>query len=364
MESLLTNNSMKPLYPILFLFLLLLAGCKTAPTENNLIEFGEFQQEFTLKEEPMEWIEVYRCGGLAIFENLIVVIDLNGDHLFKVYNLDTKAFMGSFGARGKGPDEFAFPPEFTSVYRAQEDDLVFQVFDPVSRTVVNLRLEESINAHRPVLESKYHLPDELILYNVAQINDSLIVGTSGDVVVTYNIRTVQREEKTRTLTIQQTLSDEFNQYAHLVNLEPSIQYNRLVTCYKFMNRIHLFTLDGKLTGIFKEPGEARLSTSSDDIYEAGNKIYFVNTFIGKNHLLALNQNRKARENKPGELWLFDYQGNPLSKYHLDCWISGGAMDWRTGTFYATNVDEKQMISFNLIQGKITGDLLSSSTKPD
>jgi len=351
-------------YLLLILFFLLLAGCKTAPADNNLVEFGEFQQEITLKEEPVEWIEVYRYGGLAIFENLIVVIDLNGDHLFKVYNLDTKAFMGSFGARGKGPDEFAFTPEFTSVYTVQNGEIIFQLYDLGTKTVSNIRLMESLAAKRPILTSKHKLPEDLNFDQVAQLNDSAFIGTKGDVLIAYNPRTGMTEEKSRPLEFTQSLPDRINLYAHFSNMELSMQYGRITICYLFVKRIHLYSFDGSLNGIIKEKGDQRLNTSSDDIYEAGNTIYFVNTYMGKNHLLALNQNRKARENKPGELWLFDYQGNPLSKYHLDCWISGGAMDWRTGTFYATNVDEKQMISFNLIQGIITRDLLSSSTKPD
>jgi hypothetical protein len=322
-------------------------GCSSEMKNEKVTEFESFRNEYQLAQETAEWLEVFNCCGIAIYDSLLVAVEWGGERVFHVYNLNTKQLAGTFGRFGKGPGEFFSCPDFTSVYFLEGSDLIIQIFDVGRMTLKNINLSQSVKTHSLVLQDDYILPELGPVSNPFMTPDSLVFYAAGDILISVNRKTGDTVRLNKPVVITQNLPSSFNDYVREMHIEPALQSDRIVGAYYFLKRLNIYNGRGELMRVIKEKGDHAFDTSDSDIYKANNLVFFSKVFLSDKYILCLNQNRKAGVDKSGELWLFSYEGKALNKYRLDSWIHYGAVDWKAKRFYSYNYKEKTMISFAL-----------------
>jgi hypothetical protein len=157
---------MKRFFILIFVFhsllLLLSWDCSSDTPEIEVVEFEGFQKEYELKSEPVEWLDIWNCGDMRIYDSIMVVVDWKREGgSIRAFNLNTKTLIGAFGGFGKGPGEFFSPPNMTPLFSYQGTDLIIQLYDNGRRSFQNINLNKSIEKKRMVEISKFILPDGL-----------------------------------------------------------------------------------------------------------------------------------------------------------------------------------------------------------
>ncbi len=326
-------------------------ACSTSPKNEKEVEFTSFQNTINLTQETVEWLDVYNCGGLVIYDSILVAIDWRRDKIFRVYSLNSKQLIGAFGGYGKGPTEFFNLPSFTSLLYLEGHEIFVQVFDIGRMTIININLTKSVESGNLIVSKQVKIPEESSLSDPFFLNDSIILGSLSelsDVLVTYNLSTGETIKLHTPIQFKQNLSDRFDTYARFMSLTPSLESARIVGAYYFMKRLNIYNMEGDLLMVIKEKGNPVFNTSDPDIYER-NKIQFSKAFISNKNILVINENRilKTTDEKYGELCLFDSTGRALNKYILDCYVNNGAVDWKSQRFYTFNRAERTIISYAL-----------------
>jgi hypothetical protein len=150
-------------------------GCSD-PTNENVVEFGSFQKEYQLHSEVVEWLDIWNCTDLRIYDSILVAIDWKREKIFRVYNIDSKILISTFGTYGEGPQEFFHCPKLTPVFYFEGKDLIIQLWDWGRSTLLNINLSKSIKESRLVEKSKYVLPDDFMTSKPFMTNDLRIFG--------------------------------------------------------------------------------------------------------------------------------------------------------------------------------------------
>ena len=327
------------------MILLLGTGCSTETSISNVVEYEDFQKEFKLKSEVEEWLDLWECSDLRIYGKILVAIDFKRERIFHVYNLETKKLIGSFGRFGNGPNEYSRAPKFTSVYSYEGIDLIIQIYDHNRKTLQNINLTKSIEDGYVSETSKIKFPDISAAYSF-MLNDSMVFDRDSSILLIRNPLTGELTYNHEAVHLPQSLPEKHEKIARYMYLEKAPNIDTIVSSFNIIKRLHIYNTKGELLKVIKEPGEHIFNTGKRDIYE-NNLIHFTRTFLSEKYILVLNQNRIIGEGTSGELLLFDYEGNALCKYELDCYIYFGGVDWESKRFYTQDIVGGSMVSFAL-----------------
>lgn len=84
--------------------LVLLAGCGSSSTETVIV--SQTLQHETIK---IPDLLLGSPGGIQKMGDGLLIMDYKSDSMFHYVNLKQKKYVGQFGAKGQGPDEFIHP---------------------------------------------------------------------------------------------------------------------------------------------------------------------------------------------------------------------------------------------------------------
>lgn len=330
---------------LVLMILILGTGCSTEPLASNVVEFEDFQKEFKLDSEVEEWLDLWECSDLRIYDKILVAIDFKRERIFHVYNVESQKLIGTFGRVGNGPNEYSRAPKFTSVYSYEGKDLIIQIYDHNRKSLQNINLTKSIDEGHVVETSKIKFPDISATYSF-MLNDSTVFDRDSSILLIRNPLTAKTTYTHDAIHLPQTLPKKHDEIARYMYLEKAPNMDTIVSSFNIIKRLHIYNTRGELLKVIKEPGEHIFNTGKKDIYE-NNLIHFTRTFLSEKYILVLNENRIIGTGTAGELLLFDYEGNALCKYELDCYIYFGGVDWESKRFYTQDIVGGSMISFPL-----------------
>jgi len=325
--------------------LILSPGCSSDPLKDKVVEFDKFQTEYLVKAEPVEWLDIWKYNGLRIYDSILVAVDWGQEKLFRVYSLDSHKLIGTFGNRGKGPHEFIGAPVLTSVFFYEDQDLIIQYYDDERRTIQNINLNKSIDASEVVEHSRYVLPENYMGYTPMMTEDSKLFNADSSVLQVYDPEKMEWLRSHKPINTKQDLPQLFARIARIMYIEKAPHLDRIVGSFNVQKRLHIYNTKGELLKVIKGKGSPVYDISGRDFY-GKNKVHFSKTFLSDKFCLVLDENRFDRDTG-GELLLFDYEGNALKKYKLDCYAYLGAVDWKEKRLYTCNTQEGTLISFPL-----------------
>lgn len=84
--------------------LVLLAGCGSSSTETEIV--SQTLQHETIK---IPDLLLGSPGGIQKMGDGLLIMDYKSDSMLHYVNLKQKKYVGQFGAKGQGPDEFIHP---------------------------------------------------------------------------------------------------------------------------------------------------------------------------------------------------------------------------------------------------------------
>ena len=333
---------------LVFATLILTFSCTSHPKNDQVAEFKTFPKEYQLTSQTEEWLDIWLCGDLRIYDSILVAISWQSEKFIQVYDLKSKSRIGAFGTEGKGPNEFFGNVQLTPVFFHEGTDLIIQIHESGRKILRNINLTQSMATGKVVTQDTFTIPEEFDVRTPFRTSDSKVFGVKKSVLRMIDPVTHDTIRFNDPIQFVQKLPPvkNFEYIASLMYLELSPRQDRIVGYFHLMKRLHVYNTRGDLLKVIKEPGNHVFDTSDGQIYTR-NKVCFSNSFLSDKYILVLNQDRLLATEAPGKLLLFDYQGKAIARYKLDCWIRLGAMDWKAKRFYSFSYKEKAMISFAL-----------------
>lgn len=328
--------------------LIVTIACSRETSTVEVVEFNEFQQNIELKAEPVEWLDIWNCGDIRIYDSLMAVVDWKrkGGSI-RVYNLNTKKLLGAFGSFGKGPGEFFKPPTMTPIFSHQGKDLIIQLYDNGRRSFHNINLTKSLEGRGVVEQSEFLLPEGMFGNRSFITDDSILYKPNSSALHRYDFATGIGTDLHEPIELRQNFpSDQFENIARIMYLEMDADRERIVGCFNVMRRLHIYDSNGDFLRVIMEPGSNVLNLGNKDIYKT-NREHYRRSFLSDEYILVLDTDRIVGTAPPGNLSLFSYQGDALINYKIDSWVYYGAVDWRTNTLYTCDTQEAAMISYSL-----------------
>lgn len=338
-------NKIISYYAIILLYLIVGSGCSTEPSTNNVVEYDSFQKEYQLESEVEEWLDIWNCIDLRIYDSILVAVDWKREKLFHVYNLNSRSLIGQFGRIGQGPDEYFDRPRLNTIYFYEDGELIIQIFDTGRHELHNTNLNKSTSEGNPVYHSEYKMPNFINGKRPFLTNDSILYGADSSVLNVYNHAKEELIKSHEPIKLEQDLPEMYSRIARIMYIEKAPSLDIIVSSFNVQKRLHIYNTNGDLLRVIKESGNHFFDTSEREFY-LKNPTHFSSSYLSDELILVLDENRIER-NKGGELLLFDYEGNAINKYKLDSYVFIGAVDWKSKTFYAFSYEEGIMISFPL-----------------
>ena len=293
-------------YSILILFCGILTACSS---KSDI----KFPHEATILQELMPLQGVTCPAQLEIKSPFLIVHNFKrDDSLFHIYNVRTYNLTSAFGIRGRGPNEFIATHLFNTPF---SDFLIHETeaADMVHQFGIN---EVGV----PMFKSKrkpYYIQSVM---GAAFINDSLYV--MDDDLMSPNLKL---------LTLSDELPRKSRQHRDPAIINPYLDPNygrvyandsRIVYCYQYKKQIDFMDIDLNLkkSVIFKYNVPANIAVGAEG--RNTNRCY-TSAYLGKRYLYALFSGAtwddilRNPSFRGSVLEVFDMNGNPIIKYHLD-----------------------------------------------
>lgn len=338
-------NKIICLFAIVLLALITGFGCSTKPSTDNVVEYESFQKEYQLESEVEEWLDIWNCIDLRIYDSILVAVDWKREKIFHVYNLNTRSLVGQFGKFGQGPGEYFDRPRLNTISFYEEGNLIIQIYDTGRHELHNIDLNKSTKEGQTVYHSEYKMPHFINGKRPFMTNDSSLYCANSSVLNVYNPAKEELIKSHEPIDLEQNLPEMYSRIARIMYIEKAPHLDIIVSSFNVQRRLHIYNTKGDLLRVIMENGDHFFDTNERAFY-LKNPTHFSSSYLSDELILVLDENRIERTTG-GDLLLFDYEGNAINKYKLDSYVRIGAVDWKSRTFYAFSNEVGVMISFSL-----------------
>lgn len=330
---------MRNFHFILMLYCSLITACSSADPN--------FSREETLAQELMPLQGITNPIRVEVKHPFLILQNMKlNDSLFHIYDLASHELKNVFGVIGQGPDDFVAP----WLFQTQLSD--FLIGDLGKNRVHQFGIDE---LGQPVFKGTKQPGYINGVNEAAFINDSLYVVDAMYTGSSLYLLNLQDELPRKSWVYRNT--DMIDYYADPDMGRVYANESRIVFCYGYKKQIVFmdtdFNLIKRVKFKFTSPSFSNSSENQGD-----NKVSYVYSYLGKRYLYALffgiswNEYR-ANSTCGTVLEVFDLNGNPVARYHLD----GRrpvyfAVDEKTFTLYGAGEDGDP--EDNLLMYKLKG----------
>lgn len=327
--------------------LLFLTGCAN---ENKSYEAPIFETNKTLKSNLLN--ESYLFNNpqdIIIHDSLLLIIDIEKDKILHIFNKNNGEFIKACISKGKANNEIIYARSFA------EDKGKLIVCDIEGRKVIKYDLS---NLDEDIKYESNKIDNSLLYSDFKYVRDSIFLTSN------YDDRFI--------LT---TLSNKLYTFGNDSKYDKSIFENQNDWC-RFMADTPLsVSPDGKkivnasYLGAIMESYDISNPNAIKQVFQK--KFYkpvFVrekempyqfneNTIFGFRELKTTNQYiyglvhiETMPQTMPTIIWKFDYEGNPIAEYKLDCPLKNFIIDEECGKIYGIAMHENgeiKIVTFNV-----------------
>jgi hypothetical protein len=308
-------------------------------SNNNKADFPETQ---TLVGEKIMTINPYMLGSMEVVDNLLVVINSRGEHIFQIYNTGTDSLILEIGKKGKGPGEF-FDPTLAlhSNISNNNKGKTIEIFDVYRRRLTNINMSSTLKLDSLVY-NEVRLPNSIGVVNRVFYRSDSVIYYEGEDEGRFCIYNIHDSSKMKipysTPTLDFNIDKVYEKYIFKSEVEINISRKIIVTAPLAMGRLDFFDLKGEYlhSSVFENPEsleEAIARHQEDDI-----KRYIGDIKSDTDKIYALNMNfysnkKNIEQNIKSELLLFKWNGTPIKRYQLDRFIPVFAVDSKNQCIY-------------------------------
>lgn len=346
-------NQIRMKYSFIILLIILLTACQEKETKKTIIiENFEEKKALTgklvyLDKMPLITEKIIIAGSFLIIQNPID----NKVPMFYVYNKNDYAFLGSFGAKGGGPNEFSSQnPRMTGQYEIIDNSICIWVIDQFKCKLINLT--KSISIKKTVIEKKITTPKSIFIGSeILMLPDGDMFGSC----MNQDGRFFYYESKSK--------KTNWTPFFPKVK-NPPIQKEQMHNLYYGPLRINKSgsTIVSALTyfkriDVFNKDAEFQFSLSFEDsptdpAFSINKKpetfkYYYMDVYVSENYIYALNLNKSEKQlrerdfKRASEIHVFTIDGKAVSSYTLDYFIGAFTVDEENKCIWGIRMQEKE-----------------------
>ncbi|MDY7396712.1 BF3164 family lipoprotein [Aureibaculum sp. 2210JD6-5] len=331
-----------------FIALLILNRCanKFEPNKNSITFNKSYAVEVDSVEVPPVLLKERR---IIATNDFLVSMNIDSDTIFRVFKLPSYAYLGSFGSKGKGPQEFVYPN--ISSFRTDGKNISISDLKKVFTIGLN---ENDITNNKVTFLENYYIPGKIMGLNQATVlNDSIICG-------------VMWTNSTHEIVSFNTHNEEIGSFIDYPNFYPNapkkikpILYNKhislspdkskLAILYTKFSLLRIYDFNtGKLIekSINGTPDQKDISFTKNSIKDSFDLYkYYKDITITDKYIYGLYQLSTAQRKNKGsneyisksisqkELHIFTWNGEPKLKIKLEDWMN----------IFTVTTDDKNLI---------------------
>lgn len=336
----------------LILFLLIFSSCG-----NNTDVEKSFANKIDLIAEHIAIDELLNINNLVKTEDYIVLQNTtnSGQDIYYVYSCPELDFLYSFGANGRGPEEYLMP---SVIKNTKGNNIGFR--DHATDIVAFYELSDT----EAVLKSsrEFSSPDyDRFFWEINMMDDSLfLIKHQG---YQRGLRELWNIESNRMV---YSIANSFpklprklgkNYYTIFDDYLIASNGVRFVTAYCFIDRIEFGKVEKntiRLTssvGAMHPPEFHLYGHDTETEYSIDrNIVCYENVYAGTDYVYALYSGRRLDEtenNHSSVIEIYTWDGKPDRVLYLDSSVAYFAVDEKDGIIYAVNPDEDSILKFRL-----------------
>ncbi len=330
-------------------------SCNVIKDNESQLHYIRNINSIIIKGENINIPGVYEPTGILAIDTLLVVISPNNDYFFHIYDIKTFNLIKKFGTKGRGPGQF-IAPVFTGQKMARTPDGVnLLIYDWMRKRISNIKLLDELTIPGYKVQSEL-LPKQMInVSNIIFRNDSIALYIPYD------------EESPGRFCIYNFKSGERTFTPYVPDLGFKIHPNNLNAIYNTHSscvnaRRHCFVATPCLLGeldffdmscnylgssIIERSDEVKNAHYSKMIFETPNiSYYFTDLQCYDDRIYALYTIKKypnLDNETNSEIYVINWNGNPIKKYILDREISNFTYDSTNNRFigYSHRLEDAQ-----------------------
>ena len=358
---------------LLLILVLSVFGCKDQKTITDL-----FDSQKELSHKPLNVQE--KSGGLLspedieIKDNLMITLNGRSEKYFSLIDNETNVLVKSWGSRGEGPGEIASLFDFYKNYNSTG----INAWDPMQRKL-NFYSFENIVENDTLLPVDLFSDFESIRQtnltedfytNMLQLSETLFMGQGNNVGKRFTL--IDIKNQTRVSVGDYPAADKVK---GLRSIFRSQAYNGLIRYNQKQNRVVYMSIESEMLEIFQVKGnylnliygnyttipKYTVSTGMINAVVEGytnGKGRFVSVAVSDEKIYTLYKQYTKEDSDPNiaplisndasYILVFDWDGKPLQKYKLDCFVGGIKYDEKSNRFYAVKTKpDPELIYFEL-----------------
>jgi len=333
----------------------LLTGCNTSPKQ-TYDRYGEFPETITLQAEiiPLDTAIFRYPFRIAVWENIAIVQDLhNADHYLHAFSFPEWNHLVSFAPRGEGPEEMIICETFQlnsldSLWALDPNKMVIHRYK-VSAELKSASLEEVIPMDKELIRSLdlavtsngFIVPDYTGEHRYHLLDQEANRVQSGGSIPT---EAISKEEITIATAQGWRPFLDFNEEKGILAM--ATQLGEVIEIFHLADTTH-YVKYGPL-------GEPQFSVHEGNGYPSG-IMGFLDIQVTDNYIYAVFEgswfSEKLELFKQGiepasggnQIYVFDFEGNPVRKYQLDHFIYSLDVHEEEGIIYALDLNQDEPV---------------------
>lgn len=350
---------MNKLYYWVIILLGICLSCKQQKDYPNatLWSYEDFPETKDLKGEVFELDSmVLQPYMMAVYDSFLVVEAIGEDHLFAVYNLNTKKKVGEHIKQGQGPEEMLAP-----LFVNRTDSVA--LFDQMTAKLFMYSKSDFLS-DKEIVSSGLHT------FSVAPLFSTLGKTDEQYVVVSYRPEALgymfdrQGEKISDFGSYPQLPAESYSSMEIREAFKSSVATNgtnRIAFCYNYTDLIDIYNAEGELVKELYGPEQFYSKfvefhdgdiVGSKGTPETFRDAYYVPLGTSEHFYVMYMGNFVRTEDYKFEsknIFVFDWNGNPKCHYKLDQGISYIAVDETNHVIYGISDDpEYHLVSFKYL----------------
>lgn len=321
--------------------LLVLIACqkeKNVFENSRVIYVKEFPETLTLVGEKLTMAPM-GVSGLYVIDTFLLVGNLEQPFFFSVYNLNTQRDIGQWVPRGHGPLEVTMAM-FGGQHFYDQGSVKFWFLDINQNKVFELDLTASAAEGKTVLRDVTTFP--LRFFKTFHINDTTCFSYQYDTKsISYVLHGLDGSSQTEWTLYKDVDMDAESYFASTDRLKPD--GTKLVLGMRFFDQINILDMKGK---------DNLTITTSEQLYDLDDikekrvvpNIIYSCLQCSDDKIFALYMDQSfsdwQRKEKPVEIHVFDWSGQPLYKIDIPQYLSYFSIDFKGKALYGLTYGEE------------------------
>lgn len=286
---------------------------------------------------------------MNVIDTFMILRIPHKENMFNVYELSNQSFIGSFGLKGKGPNEF-LGPRYSNQFLIDSTGIKIWINDIIREKYSLINVTKSLESKKTFVEKTFDINAEQLFY----FHDDKILGNDDSKkgrMFKYNPKIKEKNYSSFFPVIPQNFHYQFITHKNICKLKTD--KSKIVSVMHYFKRIDFFTTNGEIENsvIYQD------DYSPSEIIERfeQNKLinYYEDVTVTNDLIFAVYTNQLdddvADVEKELEIHVFDWSGNPKYLLHVPEYVLNITIDEVNGYLYGLNYlsEDKNYMRYNI-----------------